>query len=101
VASPDIGGTSPREADDDLEEVRSLLESITLLETVASEREARVASILNYMAERGMTARQLARRLDISLESVQVLLDREEPRPPHERAGLSEESIEKLGPLGG
>lgn len=84
--------------EDDLRQVRSLLESITLLETVASDREARVESLLTYLNDRGLTARELARKLDISEDSVKNLLDRDQPKPPHERMGISAESVEKLDP---
>lgn len=84
--------------EDDLRQVRSLLESITLLETVASDREARVESLLTYLNDRGLTASELARKLDISEDSVNNLLDRDQPKPPHERMGISLESAEKLDP---
>ncbi|MGH2718728.1 MAG: hypothetical protein ACRDJU_09130 [Actinomycetota bacterium] len=88
--------TASQEAD--LSQARSLLESIALLETVASDREARVESLLTYLSDRGMTPGELARKLDISEDSVQLLLDRDEPLPPHERMGISEKSVEKLSP---
>lgn len=82
-----------------VQQARKLLESITLLETVAAEREVKVKELLAFLATHGMSAEQLAGNLDVSVESVQKVLDRDAPKPPHERVGLSEESIEELDPL--
>jgi DNA-binding XRE family transcriptional regulator len=89
---------SLRDDKKELEHVRSLLESMALLETVAADREANVEEVLGFLASHGMTGPELAKRLDISEESVRVLLERDEPKPPHERIGISEESVEKLTP---
>jgi len=98
VPAPDAFEGSRTAEDAELSRARSLLESIALLESVASSREARVESLLTYLNDHGLTPQELARKLDISVDSVKVLLEREEPRPPHERMGISAESIEKLDP---
>jgi predicted RNA-binding protein with PIN domain len=82
-------------------EARTLLESMALLEKVAAAREARAEKVISSLASRGMSASELAGELDISRESVEVLLERETPKPPHERAGISQESIERLDSLPG
>lgn len=87
------------ERKEELEEVRSLLESISLLENVAAERESRVQEILGFLRTYGMTSEELADELGVSQESIHKLLTREEPKPPHERAGLSEQTIKDLDPL--
>lgn len=89
---------SVRDDKQELEHVRSLLESMALLETVAMQREANAEEVLGFLASHGMTSEDLAKRLDISEQSVRALLEREKPKPPHERVGISEESIDKLTP---
>lgn len=81
------------------EAARSLLESVTLLETVAAEREAKAGNLVESLNDDGLQPEELADRLDISGQSVEMLLKRDEPKPPHERIGISEESVEKLDPL--
>lgn len=83
----------------ELEHVRSLLESMALLETVAAQREASVEEVLGFLASHGMTSGELAERLDISEESIRVLLERDELKPPYERIGISEKSVENLAPV--
>lgn len=82
-----------------LDDARSLLESIALLETVAAAREGKVEELLEVLSACGMGAADLARELDVSEESVATLLHRDEPKPPHERAGISEETMERLEPV--
>ena len=83
---------------EEVQEARELLESVALLEKVAAGREAKAEKIMDSLAGEGMAPGQMADDLDISHESVENLLERDEPKPPHERAGISEESIEKLDP---
>lgn len=85
--------------EEQLDEARSLLENVALLETVAAEREAKVTEILENLSEEGIPAGEIARRMDISEQSAEALIEREEPAAPHERAGISEETIERLAPL--
>ena len=82
-----------------LEDARTLLESATLLETVAAEREAKVEELLESLAGNGMAPKQLAQGLDISESSVKSLLNGDEPKPVHERLGISQETVSKLDPL--
>lgn len=82
-----------------LDEARSLLENVALLETVAEERERKAESLLTSLSEDGMPADEIALRMDISKESAESLLSKESPKPAHERAGLSEETVDKLAPL--
>jgi hypothetical protein len=91
-----MSGPGKQEA---LDEARSLLESIALLETVAAAREGKVEALLELLSARGMSGADLARELDVSEESVATLLRRDEPKPPHERAGISEETIQRLEPV--
>ena len=86
--------------DKKLEDVRSLLESVALLETVAAEREAKVENLMETLAAEGMAPEELAEELDISHTSVKSILNRDEPKPVHERLGLSEETVARLDPLG-
>lgn len=82
-----------------LEDARSLLESVTLLEVVAAEREAKAGSLMESLVDDGLQPEEVAERLDISERSVETMLKREEPKPPHERVGISPESIDNLGPI--
>ena len=82
----------------DLDHVRSLLESITLLENVAAKREGKVEEILGFLRSQGLSAEELADRLDVSRESIRTLLARDEPKPVHERMGVSETTVESLDP---
>ena len=83
---------------EDLQEARDLLESVALLEKVAANREAKAEKLMDSLASKGMTPDQMAEELDISDQSVEALLERDEPKPPHERVDVSEQSIEKLSP---
>lgn len=83
---------------DQVQEARDLLESVALLEKVAVSREAKAEKIMDSLSSEGMTPEQMADDLDISDQSTETLLARDEPKPPHERVGISEESIEKLDP---
>jgi hypothetical protein len=82
----------------DLDHVRSLLESIALLENVASKREGKVEEIMGFLRSQGLGPDELADRLGISKESVRTLLDRDEPKPVHERMGVSEQTADYLDP---
>jgi orotate phosphoribosyltransferase-like protein len=82
----------------DLDHVRSLLESITLLENVAAKREGKVEEILGFLSSQGLTAEELADRLEVSRESIRTLLQRDEPKPVHERMGVSEQTVQSLDP---
>jgi orotate phosphoribosyltransferase-like protein len=63
---------------------------------VAAAREGKVEELMEVLSQRGMSPEDLAHQLDVSEESVRALLQRDEPKPPHERAGISEETIERL-----
>lgn len=82
-----------------LEDARSLLESVTLLEVVAAEREAKAGSLMESLVDDGLQPEEVAERLDISERSVETMLSRDEPKPPHERIGISQESIDNLDPI--
>jgi hypothetical protein len=82
----------------EVQEARALLESVALLEKVAASREGKAEKIMDSLESRGMRPDQMAEDLNISRKSTDALLGREEPKPPHERVGVSEESIEKLEP---
>lgn len=81
---------------EEIEQARSLLESVALLETVAAERQAKAEQIIGYLSSDGMDADEMADRLDLSDTSVNLLLDDEDPKEPHERMGVSEESVDNL-----
>ncbi|MEX2552786.1 MAG: hypothetical protein WD627_07300 [Actinomycetota bacterium] len=83
---------------EEVQEARDLLESVALLEKVAASREAKAEKLMDSLESDGMTPDQMAEELDISDQSVEALLERDEPKPPHERVGVSERSIEKLSP---
>ena len=83
---------------EDVQEARDLLESVALLEKVAANREAKAEKLMDSLASKGMTPDQMAEELDISDQSVEALLERDEPKPPHERVDVSEQTIEKLSP---
>jgi hypothetical protein len=85
--------------DKKVDEARTLLESVVLLETVAVEREAKAEGIVESLTNEGMEAAEVAERLDIPDAAVQTMLDREQPNPPHERMGVSEETVERLDPF--
>lgn len=87
------------EEDKQVDEARTLLESVVLLETVAVEREAKAEVIVESLANEGLGAAEVAERLDIPDAAVQTMLDREQPKPPHERMGVSEETVERLDPF--
>lgn len=95
-----LGGMrlSKVEEDKQVDEARTLLESVVLLETVAVEREAKAESIVESLANEGMGAAEVAERLDIPDAAVQIMLEREQPNPPHARMGVSEETVERLDP---
>lgn len=82
-----------------LEDARSLLESVTLLEVVAAERDAKAGSLMESLVDDGLQPEEVAERLDISERSVETMLNRDEPKPPHERIGISQESIDNLDPM--
>lgn len=83
---------------EEVQEARDLLESVALLEKVAASREAKAEKIMDSLANRGMTPDEIAEDLDISHQSTEAMLERDKPKPPHERVGISEQSIEKLDP---
>lgn len=87
-------------SDDDhvgeVEQARALLESVALLETVAAERQKKAEQILGYLSSDGMKSGEMADRLDLSDTSVHRLLNEEDPKAPHERMGVSENSAENL-----
>jgi hypothetical protein len=87
------------EADKQVDEARTLLESVVLLETVAVEREAKAEGIVESLTDGGMNPEEVADRLDIPDAAVQTMLDREQPNQPHERMGVSEETVVRLDPF--
>jgi hypothetical protein len=82
-----------------IENARSLLESVTLLEIVAAEREAKAGNLVESLVDDGLRPEEVAERLEVSEQSVEAILGRDDPKPPHERIGISEETVEKLDPL--
>jgi hypothetical protein len=88
-----------RDKQQEVDEARALLESVALLEKVSANREARAEGIMTSLAGQGMSSGEVAEELDISKESAGIMLGREAPRPPHQRVGVSEETMEKLDPL--
>jgi 2-keto-3-deoxy-6-phosphogluconate aldolase len=88
-----------RDHEKKLEDARSLLESVTLLEVVAAEREAKAGSLMESLVDDGLQPEEVAERLDISERSVETILNQDEPKPPHERIGISQESIDNLDPI--
>jgi hypothetical protein len=89
---------SENEQKEELGEARSLLESVALLETVAVNREAKAKDLMESLVEDGMSPGEIAYKMDLSTESVGSILERDEPKPPHERAGISKMSMESLDP---
>lgn len=85
--------------DKKVDEARTLLESVVLLETVAVEREAKAEGIVESLTSEGMDATEVAERLDIPDAAVHTMLEREQPNPPHQRMGVSEETVERLDPF--
>ncbi len=90
---------SDQEHEQEVDEARALLESVALLEKVAVNREAKAEVIMSDLAEGGMSSGELADELGISKKSAALMLRRDGPKPPHQRLGVSEETIEKLDPL--
>jgi ribosome-binding protein aMBF1 (putative translation factor) len=90
---------SDRNQPQEVDEARALLESVALLEKVAANREAKAEQIMRTLADRGVSSADLAEKLEISKESAVTMLAREAPKPPHQRAGVSEETMDKLDPL--
>ena len=82
-----------------VDEARTLLESVVLLETVAVEREAKAEGILESLTDEGLEPSEVAERVDIPDSAVRTMLDRDHPNPPHERMGVSEETVERLDPF--
>lgn len=87
------------EEEKQVDEARTLLESVVLLETVAVEREAKADGIVESLANKGMDADEVAEKLDIPDNAVRTMLDRDQPNPPHERMGVSEETVQRLDPF--
>jgi hypothetical protein len=85
--------------DKKVDEARTLLESVVLLETVAVEREGKADDIVESLTDEGMEPAEVAEKLDIPAGAVQTMLDREHPNPPHARMGVSEETVERLDPF--
>lgn len=92
---------SHRDHEKKLDHTKLLLENVTLLETVAREREAKAEALIDALSQEGMKPKELADRLDVSEASVEALLDKDVPKPVHERIGISEETVEKLDPVDG
>lgn len=85
--------------DKKVDEARTLLESVVLLETVAVEREAKAENIVESLTDEGMDAAEVAQRLDIPDAAIQTMLERDQPKPPHERMGVTPETVERLDPF--
>lgn len=85
--------------DKKVDQARILLESVVLLETVAVEREARADNIVESLTDQGMEPEEVAEKLDIPDAAVHTMLNRDQPKPPHERMGVSEETVERLDPF--
>ena len=87
------------EQDKDVDEARTLLESVVLLETVVVERETKAEDLVESLADQGMEPKEMAERLDIPDAAVHTMLEREQPNPPHQRMGVSEETVKRLDPF--
>jgi DNA-directed RNA polymerase specialized sigma24 family protein len=101
MANLPLGGYDLSEVDAGkrVDEARNLLESVVLLETVAVEREAKAENIVESLTEEGMKPEEVAERLDIPDAAVQTMLQRDQPNLPHERMGVSEETVARLDPF--
>jgi hypothetical protein len=82
-----------------VDEARTLLESVVLLETVAVEREAKAEGIVESLTDAGMEPAEVAERLDVPDAAVRTMLERDQPNPPHQRMGVSEETVLRLDPF--
>ncbi|CAN5878444.1 hypothetical protein BH23ACT12_BH23ACT12_09520 [soil metagenome] len=87
------------EQDKKVDQARNLLESVVLLETVAVARESKADDIVESLADQGIEPEEVAERLDIPDSAVRTMLERERPNPPHERMGVTKETVERLDPF--
>lgn len=87
------------ETEKKVDEARNLLESVVLLETVAVEREAKAENIVESLTDEGMLPEEVAEKLDIPDAAVHTMLQRDQPNLPHERMGVSEETVARLDPF--
>ena len=80
-----------------LREARQELEQLVLLEAAAESREERIRAFLRRLVtDFGFEPEELARRLDISLSSVESLISDETASPVAERLDLSESTVKRL-----
>jgi DNA-directed RNA polymerase specialized sigma24 family protein len=80
-----------------LREARQELEQLVLLEAAAENREERIRAFLRRLvSDFGFEPQELARRLDISLSSVESLVSDDTASPVAERLDLSEATVERL-----
>lgn len=80
-----------------LREARQELEQLVLLEAAAESREERIRAFLRRLvSDFGFEPEELARRLDISLSSVESLISDETTSPVSERLDLSDETVKRL-----
>ena len=101
MANMPLGGCdlAEVEAEKKVDEARNLLESVVLLETVAVERESKAENIVESLTDDGMKPEEVAERLDIPDAAVHTMLERDQPKLPHERMGVSEETVARLDPF--
>lgn len=83
----------------EVEQARSLLESVVLLETAAASREKLAEEIIDSLSNDGMSSSELAERLNVSQESVETVLKRSKPKAPAERLGIPDHAFESLDPI--
>jgi DNA-directed RNA polymerase specialized sigma24 family protein len=80
-----------------LREARQELEQLVLLESAAETREQRIRAFLRRLVNGfGYEPEELARRLDISLTSVESLISGNAASPVAERLDLSEATVKRL-----
>lgn len=80
-----------------LEQAKERLYSLAILEVAAARRQEELRSILDeLMSEHGYDLDGVADLVGISGHSLRALLDAEHIAEPHERLGISQESVERL-----
>jgi hypothetical protein len=84
----------------DIDLLREEIEKLVLLEEVAERRQQMIEKQLDEAAHAGLTPETIRKKLGLSKESIQKLLDQKTPDLA-ERLGISQESAENLAqPIG-
>jgi DNA-directed RNA polymerase specialized sigma24 family protein len=80
-----------------MSEARQELEQLVLLESVAEGREERIRAFLHRLVQDfGLAPEEVARRLGISVRSVESLVSASGAAPVSERLDISEQSVRRL-----